>query len=191
MEYSSQKLYEVEKIINRKYIKNKKYYLIKWLFYPINQSTWEPKAQLKHLKCLIDEFEAQYPYTIDKFMYNIFCNEEKNKKTIKKKEKINKNHQNINSQKKFLSKKRNIETFSEKELNGPYLNGLKIHLHIKVDKGDSINIKKQEEDFFIDLRGKTKEKEESLFNFLGKEKNENGFEETEQKNNKLIKPNVL
>ena len=191
MEYSSQKLYEVEKIINRKYIKNKKYYLIKWLFYPINQSTWEPKAQLKHLKCLIDEFEAQYPYTIDKFMYNIFCNEEKNKKTIKKKEKINKNHQNINSQKKFLSKKRNIETFSEKELNDPYLNGLKIHLHIKVDKGDSINIKKQEEDFFIDLRGKTKEKEESLFNFLGKEKNENGFEETEQKNNKLIKPNVL
>ena len=191
MEYSSQKLYEVEKIINRKYIKNKKYYLIKWLFYPINQSTWEPKAQLKHLKCLIDEFEAQYPYTIDKSMYNIFCNEEKNKKTIKKKEKINKNHQNLNSQKKFLSKKRNIETFSEKELNDPYLNGLKIHLHIKVDKGDSINIKKQEEDFFIDLRGKTKEKEESLFNFLGKEKNENGFEETEQKNNKLIKPNVL
>ena len=191
MEYSSQKLYEVEKIINRKYIKNKKYYLIKWLFYPINQSTWEPKAQLKHLKCLIDEFEAQYPYTIDKFMYNIFCNEEKNKKTIKKKEKINKNHQNLNSQKKFLSKKRNIETFSEKELNDPYLNGLKIHLHIKVDKGDSINIKKQEEDFFIDLRGETKEKEESLFNFLEKEKNENGFEETEQKNNKLIKPNVL
>ena len=124
-------------------------------------------------------------------MYNIFCNEEKNKKTIKKKEKINKNHQNINSQKKFLSKKRNIETFSEKELNDPYLNGLKIHLHIKVDKGDSIYINKLEEDFFIDFRGKTKEKEESLFNFLGKEKNENGFEETEQKNNKLIKPNVL
>ena len=43
MEYSPLPLsdtYEVEKIINYKYIKNKKYYLIKWLYYPINQSTW-------------------------------------------------------------------------------------------------------------------------------------------------------
>ena len=30
------KVYEVEKIINCKFYKNKKYYLIKWLCYPIS-----------------------------------------------------------------------------------------------------------------------------------------------------------
>ena len=73
----SSDMYEVEKIINCKYYKNKKYYLIKWLCYPINQSTWEPKSNLKNLKYLIDEFEAEYPYTIDHNMYNIFCDEDK------------------------------------------------------------------------------------------------------------------
>ena len=37
-------IYEVEKIINFKYYKNKKYYLIKWLSFPISESTWEPKS---------------------------------------------------------------------------------------------------------------------------------------------------
>ena len=36
MENCSGDFYEVEKIINCKYFKNKKYYLIKWLFYPIS-----------------------------------------------------------------------------------------------------------------------------------------------------------
>ena len=31
-------IYEVEKIINFKYYKNKKYYLIKWLSFPISES---------------------------------------------------------------------------------------------------------------------------------------------------------
>ena len=41
--------YEVEKIINSKIYRNKKYYLIKWLCYPIHESTWEPKSNLKNL----------------------------------------------------------------------------------------------------------------------------------------------
>ena len=91
MEYTLPDLYEVEKIITSKYYKNKKYYLIKWLCYPINQSTWEPKSNLKNLNHLIEQFEAQYPYTIDKSMYNIFCNEIKIKK-IKKEKKRNKKY---------------------------------------------------------------------------------------------------
>ena len=188
MEYTSENLYEVEKIINCKYFNNKKYYLIKWLCYPINQSTWESKDNLKHLKYLIDEFEAQYPYTIDKYMYNIFCNEIKNNKKIKKKEK---NEKIINSHIKFLSKKRNIETFNKIELKDPYLNGLKKHLYVKVDKNNSINIKKKEESFFIDLRGNAKENEVKLDNSLEKEKNETFLEENKQANSKLIKPKIL
>ena len=39
-------MYEVEKIINCKIYKNKKYYLIKWLCYPIYEATWEPKSNI-------------------------------------------------------------------------------------------------------------------------------------------------
>ena len=82
MEYSPLLLdtYEVEKIINCKYIRNKKYYLIKWLCYPINQSTWEPKSNLENLEYMIEDFESKYPYSIDSFMYNIFCNDVNDKK---------------------------------------------------------------------------------------------------------------
>ena len=51
---SINKIYEVEKIINCKFYKNKKYYLIKWLCYPIPESTWEPKSNIKHLSKMLD-----------------------------------------------------------------------------------------------------------------------------------------
>ena len=57
------KVYEVEKIINCKFYKNKKYYLIKWLCYPISESTWEPKSNIKNLSAMLDKFEAEYPYS--------------------------------------------------------------------------------------------------------------------------------
>ena len=68
MELSSEsrnEIYEVEKIITRKIYKNKKYYLIKWLCFPINESTWEPKSNLKNLNYMIGKFESQYPSSID------------------------------------------------------------------------------------------------------------------------------
>ena len=48
-------IYEVEKIINFKYYKNKKYYLIKWLSYPISESTWEPKSNLKYVNDYVNQ----------------------------------------------------------------------------------------------------------------------------------------
>ena len=50
-------VYEVEKIINCKFYRNKKYYLIKWLYFPILESTWEPKSSIKHLSSMINKFE--------------------------------------------------------------------------------------------------------------------------------------
>lgn len=191
MEYTSENLYEVEKIINCKYFNNKKYYLIKWLCYPINQSTWESKENLKHLQYLIDEFESQYPHTIDKCMYNIFCNEVKNIKKIRKKERTKKTEKNIIPHTQFLSKKRNFELFNENELKDPYLNELKKYLYIKVYKNQSINIKKKEKNLFIDLRGNIKEKELKLDIPLEKETIENSLEENRQSIPKLIKPKVV
>ena len=48
-------LYEVEKIINCKIYKNKKYYLVKWLCYPISESTWEPKENLNNFLIFIKQ----------------------------------------------------------------------------------------------------------------------------------------
>ena len=59
------KVYEVEKIINCKFYKNKKYYLIKWLCYPISESTWESKSNIKHLSKIIQKFEHSYPLSVE------------------------------------------------------------------------------------------------------------------------------
>jgi len=145
---NSSDMYEVEKIINCKCYRNKKYYLIKWLCYPINQSTWEPKSNLKNLNYLIQEFESEYPYSIDQDMYNIFCEGVVNKKRDKKKDKILKESSN---ESKFITKKRKIEYFSDFELNNTYLDKLKKHLYIGSYKNENKDIKKTNDEFVIDL----------------------------------------
>ena len=147
MNESYNNLYQVEKIINCKSYKNKKYYLIKWLCYPINESTWEPKSNLKNLKYLIDEFESEYPFSIDKDMYNIFCEEIKKKRKYKNKT----NLLESSNEKKLLSKKRKMEYFSDTELNDKYLDKLKIHLHINTEKKQINNIKSSNDNLIIDL----------------------------------------
>ena len=69
-------MYEVEKIINRKISRNKKYYLVKWLCYPIHECTWEPKTSLKDINYMLDSYERQYPYSIDQEMYELYLEEQ-------------------------------------------------------------------------------------------------------------------
>ena len=155
---NSSEMYEVEKIINCKCYRNKKYYLIKWLCYPICQSTWEPKSNLKHLNYMIQEFESEYPYSIDHSMYNIFCEEvvkkkKNNRKTQKLKEPINES--------KFIAKKRKIKYFSDFELNNSYFDKLKKHLYIDSNKSKIKGIKQANDDFVIDLSS-TEQNEENI-----------------------------
>ena len=150
------KMYEVEKIINYKCYRNKKYYLIKWLCYPINQSTWEPKSNLKHLNYLIQEFESEYPYSIDQNMYNIFCEEVSSKKRNNKKSQILKESSN---ESKFIAKKRKIEYFTDSELYNGYLDKLKKHLYIDSNKNKMKDIKKTNNEFIIDLSSTEQTKE--------------------------------
>ena len=142
---SNDKEYEVEKIITRKYYKNKKYYLIKWLCYPISESTWEPISNIKNLHLMLKEFENEYPYSIDKEMYDIYCTETKKRKSKSHKNKKNKK---IQSEKKFLSKKKKPECFTESELNDAYYDKLKSHLYINITNK---KLTKPENDCFIDL----------------------------------------
>ena len=139
------KEYEVEKIITRKYYKNKKFYLVKWLCYPITQATWEPKSNLKQLDLMLQKFEHEYPYSIDKEMYNIYCKETKRKN--KRSRKIKKNKE-IQKEKKSKSKSFKFECFTKYELKDTYYEKLKIHLHINNTKKE---INKLENNFIIDL----------------------------------------
>ena len=168
MEFSSEsrnEIYEVEKIITRKIYKNKKYYLIKWLCFPINESTWEPKSNLKNLNYMIGKFESQYPSSIDQYMYDIYC--EEYKKRIQRKKK-NKNKKNKESQKdkRLSSKKIKFECFSQSELKDIYYEKLKTHLHINNKKNESNN------ELMIEISSNTTQSDDNIHN----------FNETEEKN---------
>ena len=186
MEYSPllSDTYEVEKIINCKYIRNKKYYLIKWLYYPINQSTWEPKSNLENLEYMIEDFESKYPYSIDNFMYDIFCNDTETKKKLK--------NRNKNTNTKLLSKKRNKNFNSSiEELDKLNLDILKTHLYIRDNKKQLYENKQKNDDLIIDLRAERKENEEKLNNSSENEINEKYSKEQKSNVPKLIMPKFV
>ena len=165
--------FEVEKIINRKVYKNKLYYLIKWLCYPINQSTWEPKSNLKNLNYMIHEFEAEYPHSIDQKMYNIYCEESKKKGGSKNKKK---NKRFIQSETKFINKKRKIEFFSDSELNDPDLKQLKKHLYIDEENNQEKSKENKKDkhskgNIVIDLSSTSTQEEENTKNTISREEN--------------------
>ena len=179
---SSSEIYEVEKIINCKYYRNKKYYLVKWLCYPIYESTWEPKSNLKSLNYMIDAFEAEYPYSVDQFMYDIYKEElEKRSNKRNKRKKISKE---FHTSSKFLSKKKKMEFFSKSELKDEFFDKLKVHLHLNIIQRHS---KAQESDLIIDLGSSTTESEE---NALIGEPDKGNLKVTEEKNylHQLIMP---
>ena len=129
---TSSGMYEVEKIINRKMYRNKKYYLVKWLCFPIHESTWEPKTSLKDINYIIDMFETQYPYSIDQEMYELYLEEQE--KQLKRRNKRKNKPKEIQSNSKLLQKKKKMEYFSNSELKDVYFDKLKIYLHLNMMK---------------------------------------------------------
>ena len=178
---SFNKVYEVEKIITRKYYKNKKYYLIKWLCYPITEATWEPKSNIKNLDLMLKKFEHEYPYSIDKEMYDIYYTE--TKKRTKRSKKVKKDKE-IQNEKKFLLKKKKLECFTESELNDIYYDKLRSHLYINKAKRKT---GKLEYDCFIDLSSNTTiNSEENISNFQDEKENINELEEKEISNSLIV-----
>jgi hypothetical protein len=160
---SLNKVYDVQKIITRKYFKNKKFYLVKWLCYPITEATWEPKSNLKQIDLMLKKFEHEYPYSIDKEMYDIYCKETKRNKRTRK---IKKNKE-TQKEKKYLSKSFKFECFTKTELKDAYYEKLKIHLHINNTKKE---INKSENEFIIDLSSNTTTNSEENSSIFQEEK---------------------
>ena len=86
---NNKELYKVDKIITRKIVKRKKFYLIKWEGYSIRYCSWEPISHLYNILDMVEDFESNYPNSIDKKELKHFLDEYKlyqiKKKFIKKK----------------------------------------------------------------------------------------------------------
>ena len=60
-----EELYNIERIIDRRYINGKFEYKIKWEGYPMSQCTWEPLKNLEMAIELVEEYNNDHPIKND------------------------------------------------------------------------------------------------------------------------------
>ena len=91
------KLYKVEKIITRKIVDGRRFYLIKWEGYSINYCSWEPLCHLINILDIVEKFENNYPKSIDLNKLYLFNREyeyyKSRKEKNKRKKRLNKETQ--------------------------------------------------------------------------------------------------
>ena len=97
--------YEVERIITRKNKGKNKKYLIKWEGYSIKDCTWEPLSHLDKINFLVEDFEKNFPFSIDKRLlrkYLRFKKRKNNKKMTHKPVEITGNNHIIINLEEFI-----------------------------------------------------------------------------------------
>jgi len=52
--------FEVEKILNKRVVRGKEKFLVRWKGYTAEGDTWESRENLKNAKDLVKEFEREY-----------------------------------------------------------------------------------------------------------------------------------
>jgi len=52
--------FEIEKILNKRTVKEKEKFLVKWKGYTVEEDTWENRENLENVKELVEEFEREY-----------------------------------------------------------------------------------------------------------------------------------
>ena len=52
--------FEVEKILNKRIVKGKKKFLVRWKGYIVEEDTWKNRENLENAKELVEEFEKEY-----------------------------------------------------------------------------------------------------------------------------------
>ena len=121
--------YEVEKIIDKRKIKDSFEYLIKWKGYSIKDSTWEPEYNLFTIQDLIDEFNTE------KASKNYYLRKKRkghNKKKFAKK--------------KIKKKEESDNMFKIMDNNKPYFmldNSIDEILGVKLEKNELVGIVKK------------------------------------------------
>ena len=90
---SREVFYAIEKILDRRKIRDKYQYKIKWEGYPMTQCTWEPIENLKNALYLVEEVNKNHPMKNNKSKNN------KNLKILNKKRNNEQKEENINAPK--------------------------------------------------------------------------------------------
>ena len=90
---SREVFYAIEKILDRRKIRDKYQYKIKWEGYPMTQCTWEPIENLKNALYLVEEFNKNHPMKNNKSKNN------KDLKVLNKKRNNEQKEENINAPK--------------------------------------------------------------------------------------------
>jgi len=52
--------FEVEKILNKRTVRGKEKFLVRWKGYTAEEDTWENRENLENMKELVEEFEREY-----------------------------------------------------------------------------------------------------------------------------------
>ena len=55
-----EKEFEVKKILNKRVVRGKEKFLVRWKGYTVEEDTWESRENLENAKKLVDEFEREY-----------------------------------------------------------------------------------------------------------------------------------
>ena len=56
-ENEKEEFYQVEKIVQSKLVKGKKFYQVKWVGYSSKDNTWEPTEHLSNVIYMVEEYE--------------------------------------------------------------------------------------------------------------------------------------
>ena len=52
--------FEVEKLLNKRMVRGKEKFLVRWKGYTVEEDTWENRKNLENTKELVEEFERKY-----------------------------------------------------------------------------------------------------------------------------------
>jgi len=155
--------FNVEKIITRKYKGDKKYYLIKWVGYPLKDCSWEPATNLERIKSMVENFDNNYPNSIRKRLLKKYLGLIHGNKRNKYK---NKNHLKL---KKYLQNKDDSN------------NNLIIRINNSINFNKEENVKEKDEKYkrieVLIKRSDNKADEEYKQEILAKSNDEKKFED--------------
>jgi len=69
--------FKVEKILNKRTVRGKEKFLVKWMGYMAEEDTWENRENLKNAKELVEEFEKIYGKEVEELRQQELEEEEK------------------------------------------------------------------------------------------------------------------
>ena len=61
-----EKEFKVEKILNKRMVRGKEKFLVRWKGYTVEEDTWENRENLGNAKELVEEFEREYEEKVEK-----------------------------------------------------------------------------------------------------------------------------